>query len=560
MKNKIWVVLWCVGFSLPLSWSWAADPIVERVEASQPAGSKSVDIWYDVRDDDADRLTVSLAVSTNGGAAYDLPASSFTADSDIGSVVPGNIRHIVWNAGTDWPGNESSQVRFKITASEEVSGPLGEMVVNGDFSGGNAYFSTDFTYIPPPPNLENETTYSIITNPDPAHSAWASYGDHTTGSGLMMAVNGCVSTPKVVWSQTVSVSANSRYRFGMWVASPHDANRGILGVSINGYPVILGYDATAPLGVWRETSGAWESGSARSAVIEITDQRCVAYGNDYTIDDITFAADAGEDSLESNIMYVDTRDHGERPIVQDVISLYCSRQRHVFFLGGAPLSVDFDADINWNGKTPGNVEYVVPGGTTYAGETASRTFDVENFPVRKRMIVTAIASDGTRSLPFTVNFDVIPPPAGMTGRQLAQKSGVEALVYETPDPVDCVLVDVGLDAVPEEVPIFGGKQMELLIDIPCHYEIFGDGTAISEKNLGDNWSFSIGGFDVVPEFEHFFSFSYDPGCEKWYLNQGDLSVGLDSPELKLGEFPFVGPFGAPMFVEFSLQAAITLGL
>jgi hypothetical protein len=72
----------------------AADPVVSNVRASQRPGTKLVDIIYDVTDPDSSTLTVSIAVSANGGATYDLPATAFSGD--VGpSIAPGRNRRIV---------------------------------------------------------------------------------------------------------------------------------------------------------------------------------------------------------------------------------------------------------------------------------------------------------------------------------------------------------------------------------------------------------------------------------------------------------------------------------
>ena len=56
----------------------AAGPTVSNVRASQRAGTQLVDIYYDLADPDSPVLAVVVAVSSNGGATYDLPAISFS--------------------------------------------------------------------------------------------------------------------------------------------------------------------------------------------------------------------------------------------------------------------------------------------------------------------------------------------------------------------------------------------------------------------------------------------------------------------------------------------------
>jgi len=81
----------------------AAGPTVSNVRAEQRAGTKLVDITYDVADPDSPTLAVTVAVSTNGGASYTLPATSFTGALGAG-VARGTGKKITWNAGADWNG------------------------------------------------------------------------------------------------------------------------------------------------------------------------------------------------------------------------------------------------------------------------------------------------------------------------------------------------------------------------------------------------------------------------------------------------------------------------
>ena len=126
----------------------AASPVVSNIRASQRPGMALVDIYYDVSDADSTNLAVSVAVSTNDGAAYTLPATSFSdggaAKSVGGGVRPGNNRWIVWNAGADWNGQFSSLVKFRVTADD--SSTAGDYMVI-DLSGGPSASSYPVSYL-----------------------------------------------------------------------------------------------------------------------------------------------------------------------------------------------------------------------------------------------------------------------------------------------------------------------------------------------------------------------------------------------------------------------------
>lgn len=95
--------------------AFAALPVVSNVTSAQRTGTKFVDITYDVADADGDTLTVRVEISDNNGATYSVPAFTFTGA--IGdNVTPGTGKTIVWNAGQDWDGEYSTQMRVKVIA------------------------------------------------------------------------------------------------------------------------------------------------------------------------------------------------------------------------------------------------------------------------------------------------------------------------------------------------------------------------------------------------------------------------------------------------------------
>jgi len=100
----------------------AGAPAVSNVHAAQRPGTELVDVTYDLANPGGGTVGVTVAVSTNGGTSYDLPATHFTgaAGSD---VAPGTGKQITWDAGQDWPGQFSSNVRFRVTASDATLPP-----------------------------------------------------------------------------------------------------------------------------------------------------------------------------------------------------------------------------------------------------------------------------------------------------------------------------------------------------------------------------------------------------------------------------------------------------
>jgi len=131
MKRTLCLLLW---FGVVLR-AYAADPVVSNIRASQRAGTKLVDVYYNVSDSDGDAQTVAVQVKVAGTP---IAASSFSGHVGAG-VTPGNNRHIVWDAGTDWGGQYSEQVSFVITANDSTA-PSGMVLIPaGSFSMGDSF-------------------------------------------------------------------------------------------------------------------------------------------------------------------------------------------------------------------------------------------------------------------------------------------------------------------------------------------------------------------------------------------------------------------------------------
>lgn len=170
-------------------------------------------------------------------------------------------------------------------------GTTGELVVNGDFSMGTTGFTSD--YVPGFGGtyglLSAAGTYAVSTNPQLTHVNFQSFGDHTTGSGSMLVVNGAQILDQSVWCETVNVTPNTDYAFSAWIASAVASNPAELIFAING--VTIGDPLLAPFatGQWVNFYSVWNSGSNTTATICITNQNALDSGNDFALDDISFA-------------------------------------------------------------------------------------------------------------------------------------------------------------------------------------------------------------------------------------------------------------------------------
>lgn len=167
------------------------------------------------------------------------------------------------------------------------------LIVNGDFEQGNTNFTTDYTVGMGGSwgQLSSAGTYAITTSPHLVHNNFAVCQDHTPDPGnKMMVVNGAGTPGTDVWCQTVAVNTNTDYQFRAWAASAlNDPNVANLQFTINGAPLGSVFSLSPTACNWQQFYQTWNSGMVTSAQICIVNQNVLDSGNDFAIDDISFA-------------------------------------------------------------------------------------------------------------------------------------------------------------------------------------------------------------------------------------------------------------------------------
>lgn len=100
-------------------------PLVLNVRAAQRPHTNLVDIHYDLITSAGHPATVSASLSVDGGQTY--PIACTTVTGDVGpDVAPGFSRHIVWDAGIDYPAFDGDDCRIRVAAN---AGPDGNVMV-----------------------------------------------------------------------------------------------------------------------------------------------------------------------------------------------------------------------------------------------------------------------------------------------------------------------------------------------------------------------------------------------------------------------------------------------
>ena len=161
----------------------AAPPVVSNVRGVQRAGTKLVDITYDLADPDTAALTVSLQISADAGATWTVPVAGSTGHLGAG-VSPGAAKQIVWNAGTNWNNQYSAALRFRVLADDgTVTVPTGFSLIPagtflmGDQSSPQVGYANEF-----PVHSVNVSAF-YMTRTEVSYAQWQATYSYATANG-----------------------------------------------------------------------------------------------------------------------------------------------------------------------------------------------------------------------------------------------------------------------------------------------------------------------------------------------------------------------------------------
>ena len=166
---------------------------------------------------------------------------------------------------------------YKLTA-EGIS--TTNLVVNGNFESGNTGFSTGYTYTS---TNTTEGEYYVTNNPQSWNGGFSPCGDHTTGSGNMLLLNGHPVAGTNFWCQNIPTVAGRMYQLEFWSQSVVAFNIAQIGIKING--ITVGSTQAGGLCNWVLYTITFTATGASTQIClnEVTGIRA---GNDFAVDDI----------------------------------------------------------------------------------------------------------------------------------------------------------------------------------------------------------------------------------------------------------------------------------
>lgn len=160
------------------------------------------------------------------------------------------------------------------------------LILNGDFEQGNQDFASQLYAHQPGDGILANGEYRVGRNPNSFNEFFSSFGDHTTGSGLMMIVNASDVAETVVWSQTVSVTANTVYDFSAFATSVFPNSPANL-MFVAGSESLGTLQLSSNNPNWLNFTAQYTAQTTGDVELRIYDLVTVRNGNDFALDDIS---------------------------------------------------------------------------------------------------------------------------------------------------------------------------------------------------------------------------------------------------------------------------------
>ncbi|MFN0030678.1 MAG: Ig-like domain-containing protein, partial [Flavobacteriales bacterium] len=262
---------------------------------------------YEACDDDGcDTAMVTINVQVSCGSLYNI-----TATTSLNSICTNEGEQAQLNIESDFPLFNIQWTPADGLSDVSIANPLAtpattttytvnanvtgnNLVVNPGFEDGNTGFSSSYGYVAPTDNsMFPESIYTVDDDLFNLHDGIDTDCNDLTpgegGSGMMMVVNGSGTPNTVVWTESISVVPNTQYAFSAWLASWYPQSPADLQFKVNG-DFLNALNATSTACEWNQFYSLWNSGSNNTATISIINQNTDLGGNDFLLDEISFAA------------------------------------------------------------------------------------------------------------------------------------------------------------------------------------------------------------------------------------------------------------------------------
>ncbi|WP_405571604.1 LamG-like jellyroll fold domain-containing protein [Winogradskyella sp. Asnod2-B02-A] len=152
-------------------------------------------------------------------------------------------------------------------------------------------FTNGYQYVVNP--VLNQNMMTLTTDSGPLNTNFRSVNDHTDDTEAQFLAVNSGNTSLAAWRQEIDVEPNELYYFSAWGIDLSDLSNPSLNpcdlqFRINGIPVGPTLDLVKGNN-WERIYGTWNSGITTTAIIEIININPATQGNNFGIDDVSFA-------------------------------------------------------------------------------------------------------------------------------------------------------------------------------------------------------------------------------------------------------------------------------
>ena len=175
-----------------------------------------------------------------------------------------------------------------ITVCNVMADDGGNLLRNGDFERGNLFFTNEFDYNEL--DIFEEGTYTVTTDAESVNANYRACGDHTSGSGNYLVINGDPVVGKKLWCETIAVEQDVEYMYGAWITNVSPFSRAEFTMTIDGELVTDSLQIVADPCEWVEYMGIWRATTTTTVELCIVNQTTELFRNEVAIDDVYFGS------------------------------------------------------------------------------------------------------------------------------------------------------------------------------------------------------------------------------------------------------------------------------
>ena len=270
-----------------------------------------------------------------------------------------------------------------------------------------------------------------------------------------------------------------------------------------------------------------------------------------------------------------------KPAITSVQSQYCGEGKHVYIIAGKPFTQTFEVSIDWKTYSPSQVRWykdnAILDTSSVSGSSASKSIDVGLFSANQMLYVQAVASDGTTSGKYKVNFDILPKPPIFVlfpAAALDLKQTSSNFEYEITGLSNAEILSVDIDEkdgekIDSDFPIFGGADMGFSADVDFGGVVTSDGRCslftadvggsakkkvMSKKDV----KVPLANISAKPEVLAQIDLVWNKTRNQW-LPEGSIYVGCDLDYEGLPKY-FAVVWGIPLYAKLSAGLDLDLEL